>query len=82
MHVGRFCSSRQGGEKLVRVVRRGIRVPCWLDPPCKVKSNRFAVSHGYESPDSLSHHSLMIEMIVIDDDEHIELLLIAPPCLL
>jgi hypothetical protein len=39
MKVGQFCSSRRGGEGLVRVVRRGIRVPCWLDPPCKVKSN-------------------------------------------
>ena len=51
MKVGRFCSSRRGGERLVRVVRRGIRVPCWLGLPCKVKSNRFAVSRGYESPD-------------------------------
>ena len=48
MMVGRSCSSRRGGEELVRVVRRGLYVPCWLGPPCKVKSNRFAVSRGYE----------------------------------
>ena len=24
-------------------VRRGFCMPCWLGPPCKVKSNRFAV---------------------------------------
>ena len=40
--VGRSCSSRQGGEVLV---------PCWLGPPCKVKSDRFAVSRGYEGLD-------------------------------
>ena len=48
MMVGRSCSSRRGGEGLVRVVRRGFCVPCWLGLPCKVKSNRFAVSCGYE----------------------------------
>ena len=48
MMVGQSCSSRRGGEGLVRVVRRCIRVPCWLGLPCKVKSNRFAVSRGYE----------------------------------
>ena len=31
-----------------RVVRRGLYVPCWLGPPCKVKSDRFAVSRSYE----------------------------------
>ena len=51
MKVGWFCSSRRGGEGLVRVVRRGIRVPCWLGLPCKVKSNRFSVSRGHESLD-------------------------------
>ena len=51
MMVGRSCSSRRGGEWLVRVVRRGIRVPCWLGLPCKVKSNQFAVSRGYEGLD-------------------------------
>ena len=51
MMVGRSCSSRRGGEGLVRVVRRGLHVPCWLGPPCKVKSDRFAVSRGYESLD-------------------------------
>ena len=51
MMVRRSCSSRRGGEGLVRVVRRGLYVPCWLGPPCKVKSNRFAVSRGFESPD-------------------------------
>jgi hypothetical protein len=30
MKVGWFCSSRRGGKELVRVDRRGIRVPCWL----------------------------------------------------
>ena len=48
MMVGRSCSSRRGGEGLVRVVRRGIRVPCWLGLPCKVKSNRFSVSRSHE----------------------------------
>ena len=48
MMVGRSCSSRRGGEWLVRIVRRGKYVPCWLGPPCKVKSDRFAVSRGYE----------------------------------
>ena len=51
MMVGRSCSSRRGGEGLVRVVRRGIRVPYWLGLPCKVKSNRFAESRGYEGLD-------------------------------
>ena len=51
MIVGQSCSSRRGGEGLVRVVRRGLYVPCSLGPPCKVKSNRFAVSLSYESPD-------------------------------
>ena len=51
MKVGRFCSSRRGGEGLVRVVRRDLYVPCWLGPPCKVNSNRFAVSRGYEGLD-------------------------------
>ena len=51
MMVGRSCSSRRGGEWLVRVVRRGLYVPCWLGPPCKVKSDRFAVSRGYEGLD-------------------------------
>ena len=48
MKVGWFCSSRRGGEWLARIVRRGKYVPCWLGPPCKVKSDRFAVSRGYE----------------------------------
>ena len=43
MMVGRSCSSRWGGERLVRGVRRGLYAPCWLDPPCKVKSDRSAV---------------------------------------
>ena len=46
MKVGWFCSSRRGGEGLVRVVRRGFYVPCGLGPPCKVKSDRFAVSRS------------------------------------
>ena len=46
--VGRSCSSRRGGERSVRGVRRGFCVACWLGPPCKVKSDRFAVSRGYE----------------------------------
>ena len=46
MMVGRSCSSRRGGEGLVRVVRRDFCVLCWLGPPCKVKSNRFAVSRS------------------------------------
>ena len=46
--VGRSCSSRRGGEWLVRGVRRGFCMLCWLGPPCKVKSDRFAVSRGYE----------------------------------
>ena len=41
--VGRSCSSRRGGEWLVRMVRRGQYVPCWLGSPCKVKSDRSAV---------------------------------------
>jgi len=49
MMVGRSCSSRRGGEWLVRVVRRSLFVPCWLGPPCNVKLNRFAVTRGYES---------------------------------
>ena len=51
MKVGWFCSSRRGGEWLVCIVRRGKYVPCWLGPPCKVKSNRFAVSRGYKGLD-------------------------------
>ena len=51
MLVGWSCSSRQGVEWLARIVRRGKCVPCWLGPPCKVKSNRFAVSRGYEGID-------------------------------
>jgi len=51
MMVGRSCSSRRVGEWLVRVVRRGLCVPCWLGPPCKVKTDRFAVSRGYEGLD-------------------------------
>ena len=27
----------------------GLHVSCELDPPCKVKSDRFAVTRGYES---------------------------------
>ena len=49
MKVEWFCSSRRGGEWLVRVV--GLCIPCWLGPPCKVKSDRFAVSRGYEGLD-------------------------------
>ena len=51
MMVGRSCSSRRGGEGLVRVVRQSLCAPCWLGPPFKVKSNRFAMSRGYESLD-------------------------------
>ena len=51
MIVGQSCSSRWGGEWLARIVRGGKYVPCWLGPPCKVKSNRFAVSRGYEGLD-------------------------------
>ena len=51
MQMGRFCSSRQGGKWLVCIVRRGKCVPCWLGPPCKVKSDRFAVSRGHEGLD-------------------------------
>ena len=51
MKVGWFCSLRQGGEWLARIVRRGKYVPCWLGPPCKVKSDRFAVSRGFEGLD-------------------------------
>ena len=51
MMVGRSCSSRRGGEWLVRVVRRSLCVPCWLGPPCNVKLNRFAVTRGYENFD-------------------------------
>ena len=51
MKVWWFCSSRREGEGLVRVVRRGLYVPCWLSPPCKVNSDRFAVSRGYEGLD-------------------------------
>ena len=51
MMVGRSCSSRRRGERSVRGVRRGFCVPCWFGPPCKVKSDRFAVSRGYEGLD-------------------------------
>ena len=51
MKVGWFCSSRRGGEWLACIVRRGFCVPCWLGPPCKVKSDRFAVSRGHEGLD-------------------------------
>ena len=51
MMVGRSCSSRRGGKLLARIIRRGKYVPCWLGPPCKVKSDRFAVSRGYEGLD-------------------------------
>ena len=51
MMVGRSCSSRRGGEWLVRVVRRDLCVPCWLGPHYKVKSDRFAVYRGYEGLD-------------------------------
>ena len=53
MMVGRPCSSRRGGKMSVRGVRRGFCVPCWLGSPCKVKSDRFAVSRGHEGPDLL-----------------------------
>jgi len=53
MYVVSFCRSRRGLERLVRGVRRGFCVPCWLGSPCKVKSNRFAVSRGYEILDLL-----------------------------
>jgi len=33
------------------VARRGLHVSCELGPPCKVKSDRFAVTRGYESLD-------------------------------
>ena len=46
--VGRSCSLRRGGEWLVCVVRQDTCVPCWLGPPCKVKSNRFAMSRSNE----------------------------------
>ena len=46
--VGQSCSSRRGGEWLARIVQQDICVLCWLGPPCKVKSNRFAVSCGYK----------------------------------
>ena len=54
MMVGRSCSSRRsrrGGKRSVRGVRQGFCVPCWLGLPCKVKSDRFAVSRGYEGLD-------------------------------
>ena len=53
MMVGQSCSSRRGGQRSVRGVRRGFCVSCWLGPPYKVKSDRFAVSHDYESLDLL-----------------------------
>ena len=33
------------------VARYGLHVSCELGPPCKVKSDRVAVTHGYESLD-------------------------------
>ena len=53
MMVGRSYSSRRRGEGLVRVLRRGLYVSCWLGLPYKVKLNRFAVSRGYEGLDLL-----------------------------
>ena len=44
----------------MRVARRGLHVSYWLDLPCKVKSNRFAVTRGYENLD-LSARSLLFQ---------------------
>ena len=41
----------------MRVARRGLHVSCELGPPCKVKSDRFAVTRGYESLVTVSHRS-------------------------
>ena len=38
-------------KQLTRMARRGLHVSCELGPPCKVKSDRFAVTRGYESLD-------------------------------
>ena len=45
----------------MRGVRRGFCVLCCLGPPFKVKSNRFAVSRGYESLISWSHRRKEME---------------------
>ena len=56
--VGRSCSSRRGGERLVRGVRRGFCVSCHLarlnriDSPCLADMRALI---------SLSHHSEEVE---------------------
>ena len=67
MKVGRFCSSRRGGEGLVHEVRRGIRMPRWLGPPCKVKSNRFS---DMSTLVTASQHSVVKEKWLYHVDEH------------
>ena len=51
----------------MRGVRRGLYVPCWLGPPCKVKSDRFAVSRGYEGLDLFVPRRNVLEILVIHD---------------
>ena len=50
LHQG-FGRRGLGVVVMTRIARRGLHVSCELGPPCKVKSDRFAVTHGYESLD-------------------------------
>ena len=51
MSLGWFLLSEAGRGKVGAWGPTGLCVPCWLGPPCKVKSNRFAVSRGHEGLD-------------------------------
>ena len=54
LHPG-FCKSGSGVVVMTRTIdacgRHGLHVSCELGAPCKVKSNRFVVTRGYESLD-------------------------------
>ena len=53
--AGMIQTSGRGWEQLTCVARQGFHVSCELGPPCKVKSDRFAVTRGYGEPSSLCH---------------------------
>ena len=55
--VGQSCSLKSGRGMVGVYSPTGLYVPCRLGPPCKVKSNRFAVTRGYESLGLLAHRS-------------------------
>ena len=47
--VGVIQTSGRGWEQLTCVVQCGLHVSCELGPPCKVNSDRFTMTRGYES---------------------------------